>query len=152
MTMEKRTNLLVKGAEALKPLFAAGHYVKNSRIEKTIQELVKIRVSQINGCAYCLDMHWKDARAMGETEQRLYGLSAWQESPYYSERERAALRWAEAVTACKVPNPVYDEVASNFTEEELVDLTMVVANINTWNRLNICFPKTPGTYTIGQWS
>lgn len=151
-TMEKRTNLLAKGQEALKPLFAAGNYVTNSRIEKNLQELVKIRVSQLNGCAYCLDMHWKDARAMGETEQRLYGLSAWHESPYYSERERAALQWAEAVTACKVPNAVYSEAARHFTEEELVDLTMVVTVINTWNRLNISFPKTAGTYKVGQWA
>lgn len=150
--MEKRTNLLAKGQEALKPLFTAGNYLTNSRIEKNLQELVKIRVSQLNGCAYCLDMHWKDARAMGETEQRLYGLSAWHESPYYSERERAALQWAEAVTACKVPNAVYAEAARHFTEEELVDLTMVVTVINTWNRLNISFPKTAGTYKVGQWA
>ena len=89
---------------------------------------------------------------MGETEQRLYGLSAWHESPYYSERERAALQWAEAVTACKVPNAVYSEAARHFTEEELVDLTMVVTVINTWNRLNISFPKTAGTYKVGQWA
>jgi AhpD family alkylhydroperoxidase len=149
--MEKRANLLAKGPEALKPLFTMGNYVKNSRIEKTLQELVKIRVSQINGCAFCLDMHWKDARAMEETEQRLYGLSAWHESPYYSERERAALQWAEAVTDCKVPNEVYDKVAQHFTEEELIDLTMVVSLINTWNQLNISFPKEViGTYKVGQ--
>src|SRR5688572_9975873 len=88
--MNNRLNLMAKGQAALKPLFALGHYVKNSSIEKDLQELVKIRVSQINRCAYCLDMHWKDARALGETEQRLYGLSAWQESPYYTDRERAA--------------------------------------------------------------
>lgn len=149
--MEKRTNLLAKGGEALKPLLSVGNYVKNSRIEKPLQELVKIRVSQINGCAYCLDMHWKDARALGETEQRLYGLSAWHESPYYSERERAALQWAEAVTACKVPNAVYAEAAQHFTEVELIDLTMAVTTINTWNRLNISFPNIVGTYEVGQW-
>lgn len=145
-----RTNLSAKGQEALKPLFAAGNYLKNSSIGKTLQELVKIRVSQINACAYCLDMHWKDARALGETEQRLYGLSAWQESPYYSERERAALQWAEAVTACKVPDPIYAEAARHFTEEELIDLTMSVTLINTWNQLNIAFPKKAGTYTAAQ--
>lgn len=144
-----RTNLSAKGQEALKTLFAAGQYLKNSRIEKTLQELVKIRVSQINRCAYCLDMHWKDARALGETEQRLYGLSAWEESPYYSERERAALQWAEAVTACKVPDPVYAEAAKHFNEQELIDLTRVVNVINTWNQLNIAFPKEPGTYQAG---
>lgn len=148
--MEKRTNFFLKGQEGLKPLFAMGNYVKNSRIEKPLQELVKIRVSQINKCAYCLDMHWKDARAMGETEQRLYGVSAWEEAPYYTDRERAALLWAEAVTACKVPDNVYSEVSRHFTEEELIDLTMAVTNINTWNRLNISFPHGIGTYRVGQ--
>ncbi|MGN6438014.1 MAG: carboxymuconolactone decarboxylase family protein [Agriterribacter sp.] len=148
--MEKRTNFFVKGQEALKPLFAMGSYVKNSRIEKSLQELVKIRVSQINKCAYCLDMHWKDARAAGETEQRLYGLSAWEESPYYTDRERAALLWAEAVNVCKVPDAVYAAVSAHFGEEELIDLTMVVTNINTWNRLNISFPHAIGTYRVGQ--
>lgn len=149
--MEKRTNLLTKGRGALKSLFAMEHYLKDSRIEKSLQELIKIRVSQINCCAYCLDMHWKDARAIGETEQRLYGLSTWHESPYYSEKERAALEWTEAVTACKVPDEVYARTARHFTEEELIDLTMAVTAINTWNRLNISFPKTAGTYQVGQW-
>ena len=149
--MEKRTNLLAKGQEALKPLFAMGHYVKNSRIEKNLQELVKIRVSQINGCAYCIDMHWKDARAIGETEQRLYGLSAWQESPYYNDRERAALQWTEAVTVCKMPDAVYTQAAEHFTEEELIDLTMAITNTSTWNRLNISFPNEVGSYKVGQW-
>lgn len=148
--MEKRANFFIKGQEALKPLFAMGNYVKNSRIEKPLQELVKIRVSQINKCAYCLDMHWKDARGMGETEQRLYGLSAWEESPYYTEKERAALLWAEAVTASKIPDAVYAEVSPHFTEEELIDLTMAVTTINTWNRLNISFPHAIGSYRVGQ--
>jgi AhpD family alkylhydroperoxidase len=148
--MEKRLNLLAKGQDALKPLFEMGNYVNNSRIEKSLQELVKIRISQINGCAFCLDMHWKDARAAGETEQRLYGLSAWSESPYYSDRERAALQWAEAVTECKVPNAVYEEAIQYFIEEELIDLTMVIATINTWNQLNISFSKTAGTYKVVQ--
>jgi AhpD family alkylhydroperoxidase len=148
--MDKRLNLLAKGQNALKSLFEMGNYVNNSRIEKSLQELVKIRISQINGCAYCLDMHWKDARSMGETEQRLYGLSAWSESPYYSDRERAALQWAEAVTEFKVPNEVYAEAIQYFSEEELIDLTMVVATINTWNQLNISFPKTAGTYKVAQ--
>lgn len=146
-----RANLFAKGQEALKPLFAAGNYLKKSRIEKPLQELIKVRVSQINSCAFCLDMHWKDARALGETEQRLYGLNAWHESPYYSERERAALQWAEAVTACKVPDEIYAETAQHFTEEELIDLTTVVTVINTWNQLNIAFPKEViGTYEVGQ--
>jgi AhpD family alkylhydroperoxidase len=128
--MEKRTNLLAKGQEALKPLFAAGNYLKNSRIEKSLQELVKTRVSQINRCAYCLDMHWKDARATGETEQRLYGLSAWSESPYYSERERAALQWAEAVTICKVPDAVYAATKQHFNEEELIERSNILMRKN----------------------
>jgi len=148
--MEKRLNLLTKGQGALKSLFEMGNYVNNGGIEKSLQELVKIRISQINGCAYCLDMHWKDARAMDETEQRLYGLSAWKESPYYSDREIAALQWAEAVTECKVPNEVYAEAIQYFNEEELIDLTMVVATINTWNQLNISFPKIAGTYKVAQ--
>jgi len=116
-----------------------------------LQELVKLRVSQINGCAFCLDMHWKDARAAGETEQRLYGLNAWHESPYYSARERAALQWAEAVTDCNVPDEVYAEVAPHFTEEEMVDLTMTVSLINVWNQLNISFSKEGvGTYKTGE--
>jgi AhpD family alkylhydroperoxidase len=146
--MEKRIDLIAHGQQALKHLFDAGNYLKNCSIEKSLQELVKIRVSQINGCAYCLDMHWKDARSMGETEQRLYGLSVWHESPYYSERERAALQWAEAVTDCKVPDTVYAEAAQHFTEKELIDVTMVTTVINTWNRLNICFPKTAGSYQV----
>jgi len=148
--MQKRIMFFNKGQEALKHLFAMGNYVAHSSIDKTIQELVKIRVSQINRCAYCLDMHWKDARAMGETEQRLYGLSAWRESPYYSDRERAALAWAEAVTACVTPDEVYAEVSSQFSEQELVDLTMAITNINTWNRLNVPFPHGIGTYKVGQ--
>lgn len=148
--MEKRTNFFVKGPEALKPLFAMGNYLKNSRIEIPLQLLIEIRVSQINRCAYCLDMHWKDARAIGETEQRLYGLGVWQESPYYTDRERAALLWAEAVTACKVPDAVYEKVSQHFSEEELIDLTMAVGTINTWNRLNISFPHGVGTYRVGQ--
>jgi len=150
--MENRFNLSSKGQNALKPLFLMGSYLKDSQIETALQELIKIRVSQINRCAYCLDMHWKDARANGEIEQRLYGLSAWNESPYYTERERAALKWAEAVVCCKIPNKIYDEVAQHFTEEELIDLTMVASLINTWNQLNIAFPKVAGTYRVGQWS
>ena len=94
-------------------------------------------------------MHAKDARAHGETEQRLYGLSAWRETPYYSKRERAALAWAEAVTACDVSNEVYNEAKEQFSEEELIDLTLAVTAINTWNRLNLAFPKEPGTYRVG---
>jgi len=129
---------------------AIGDVVKASGLDKELTELVKIRASQINGCAYCLDMHYKDARAHGETEQRLYGLSTWQESPYYTDRERAAFAWAEAVNACHVPDEVYAETRKHFTEEEMVDLTLSVGAINVWNRINISFPHAVGTYQVGQ--
>ncbi len=152
--MEKvvRIDYSKQGQEAVRPLYALGRYLKNSDIEANLQELIKIRVSQMNGCAFCLDMHWKDARAMGETEQRLYGLGAWHESPYYSDRERAGLLWAEAVTTCNVPDEVYAETSKYFNEKELVDLTMAVNLINVWNRLNIPFSKdNVGTYKAGQY-
>jgi AhpD family alkylhydroperoxidase len=112
-------------------------------------DLVQLRASQINRCAYCIDMHWKDLRSAGETEQRLYGLDAWRESPYYSDRERAALAWTEAVTLATdgfVPDPVYDQVRSHFSEKELVDLTIAVVTINAWNRMNVAFRTEAGNY------
>ena len=124
-------------------------YVRTSGLERSLLELVKVRASQINGCAYCLDMHTKDARAAGESEQRLYVLSAWRETPFYSERERAALAWAEAVTLVgetHVPDEVYEEARQQFNEVELVNLTMAVVTINAWNRLSIAFRTVPGTY------
>jgi len=148
--MEQRLNLYEKGQNALKTLFGIGGYLKKSAVELSLMELVHFRVSQINQCAYCLDMHYKDARAKGETEQRLYGLSAWREAPYYSNRERAAFAWAEAVTACHVPDEIYTEAKAAFTDEELIDLTLTVTTINTWNRFNLAFPNTPGTYEVGQ--
>ncbi|MBE9463475.1 carboxymuconolactone decarboxylase family protein [Dyadobacter subterraneus] len=148
--MEPRINLHEKGQNALKTLYAIGGYLKKSPLEKNLIELVLFRVSQINSCAYCLDMHSKDARAKGETEQRLYGLSAWRETPYYSERERAALGWAEAVTKVVVPDEVYNETKKHFTDEEMIDLTFAITTINTWNRLNIAFPNAVGTYQVGQ--
>ena len=147
--MEKRINVFAKGQNALKPLFEMGSYLKGSTLGAELPELVVFRVSQINKCAYCLDMHYKEARAKGETEQRLYGLSAWRESPYYSERERAALAWAEAVTAAHIPDEVYNQVKDHFSETELIDLTMVVTTINTWNRINLAFPNVAGTYKVG---
>jgi AhpD family alkylhydroperoxidase len=147
--MEKRINVFAKGQGALKPLFEMGAHLKNSTLGIDLIELVNFRVSQINQCAYCLDMHAKEARAKGETEQRLYGLSAWRETPYYTARERAALAWAEAVTAAKVPDEVYNQVKEYFSETELIDLTMAVATINTWNRINLSFPNEPGTYKVG---
>ncbi|MCO5236867.1 MAG: carboxymuconolactone decarboxylase family protein [Chitinophagaceae bacterium] len=152
MTEIKRLDYSTLGQAAFQPMYAMGSYLKKSSIGANLQELVKIRVSQINGCAYCLDMHWKDARAMGETEQRLYGVSAWREAPYYNERERAALLWAESVTASKVPDEVYEAVSKQFSDQELLDLTMAVNLINNWNRLNVSFSKdNVGTYQPGQY-
>jgi len=148
--MEQRLNFQLKGQNALKVVFGLGAYLKKSTIDKQLLELVNFRISQINGCAYCLDMHSKDLRAMGETEQRLYGLSAWRETPYYTEQERAALAWAEAVNACHVPDEVYNQALVHFSEEELVDLTLAVSTINTWNRFNIAFQTIPGDYRVGQ--
>ena len=150
--MEQRINVHEKGQTALKALFGMGGYLKKSPVEQKLLELIYFRVSQINGCAYCLDMHSKDLRAGGETEQRLYGLSAWRETPYYSDRERAALEWAEAVTKCHVPDDVYSEAKSQFSDEELIDLTFAINNINTWNRLNLAFPNVAGTYKVGMFS
>jgi AhpD family alkylhydroperoxidase len=148
--METRLNAFEKGQNAIKTLFGIGGYLKKSSIGVPLQELIHFRLSQINGCAFCLDMHYKDARAHGETEQRLYGLSTWEESPYYTDRERAALAWAEAVNACHVPDDVYAEAKKHFTEEEMVDLTLSVGAINVWNRINISFPHAIGTYQVGQ--
>jgi AhpD family alkylhydroperoxidase len=124
-------------------------YLHQSGLEIPLLHLIKLRASQINGCAYCIDMHWKDLRAIGENEQRLYGLDAWEESPYYSDRERAALAWTEAVTRvadAHVPDEVYEDVRKHFSEKELADLTLAVATINAWNRLAISFRAEPGKY------
>jgi AhpD family alkylhydroperoxidase len=122
---------------------------KSSKLEPSLLELVRMRASQINGCAYCIDMHSKDARAEGETEQRLYALDAWRETPFFTDRERAALAWTEAVTQVAeghVPDAVFEEARKRFTEEELVNLTLAVVTINGWNRLAISFRAVPGDY------
>ncbi len=129
-------------------------YVRSSGLERPLLELVKLRASQMNGCAYCVDMHTKDARALGETEQRLYAVTVWQEAPFFTERERAALAWTEAVTCVgytHVPDDVYQKARQHFGEKELVDLTMAVIAINGWNRLAVSFRKEAGTYqpTLG---
>ena len=126
--------------------------VRQAGFDSRLVDLVRMRASQINGCAYCLDMHSKDARANGETEQRLYGLDAWRETPYYSARERAALEWTEALTLVsdtRVPDDVYERVREQFSEDELVHLSLAVVAINGWNRLNIAARTVPGDYVAG---
>ena len=153
--MKQRINAMEKAQGALAAMFGLGKYLAKSSIEKPLQHLIEYRVSQINGCAYCLDMHSKDLRAAGETEQRLFVLDAWREAPFYTERERAALAWAEAVTrltGCQVSDEVYDEARKEFSEQELIDLTMCVVAINGWNRLNIAFRTEAGAYQPGQWA
>jgi AhpD family alkylhydroperoxidase len=132
---------------------ALDQYLQACGRERMLIFLVQLRVSQINGCAYCLDMHWKDLLAAGEDQQRLYSLDAWRECPYYSDRERAALAWADAVTRVAdghVPDAIYDEARAQFSERELADLTLAVATINAWNRLSIAARLKPGTYQPAQ--
>lgn len=153
--MEQRIKDQVKVQNAMKPLFGFGAYLAKSPIEQKLINLINFRVSQINGCAFCLDMHSKDLRAEGETEQRLYMLDAWREATLYSERERAALAWAEAVTKIKdgnVPDEIYDEARSQFSEQELIDLTIVTITINSYNRINIAFKTPSGNYQPGQYA
>jgi AhpD family alkylhydroperoxidase len=130
-------------------LDALDRYLNESGLDETMLHLVRLRASQVNACAYCIDMHWKDLRALGEGEQRLYSLDAWRESPYYTDRERAALAWAEAVTLLTdghVPEHVYDQARSQFSAKELCDLTLAVATINAWNRLSISARLDAGGY------
>ena len=132
---------------------ALDRYLQDCSLEKALIMLVQLRASQLNGCAYCLDMHWKDLRAIGENEQRLYSLDAWRECPYYTERERAALAWTEAVTLITndhVSDAVYEAVRQQFSERELSDLTLALAAINAWNRLSVAGRLTPGTYQPAQ--
>lgn len=147
--MTTRLNYVKAAPGAYRAMSQLEQYVKNCGLEKSLVELVKIRASQINGCAFCIDMHTKDARAAGESEQRIYLLSAWRESPFYTERERAALEWAEALTLIAndhVPDEIYERVKPHFTDEELANLTLAVATINSWNRLAISFRSEVGSY------
>ncbi|MEJ2901951.1 carboxymuconolactone decarboxylase family protein [Pedobacter panaciterrae] len=150
--MEQRINLFAKGQNAIKAMYGLGSYLAKSPVEKKLLNLIYFRVSQINGCAFCLDMHSKDLRIEGETEQRLYVLNAWRDAPLYTARERAALAWAEAVTRITggdVSDEVYNEAIQQFTEEELIDLTIAVNTINSYNRLNIAFRTPAGDYQPG---
>jgi AhpD family alkylhydroperoxidase len=147
--MKERLNYANVSPDALKAMLEVEKFAATSGLKHSLDELVKTRASQINGCAYCLDMHTKDARKAGETEQRLYVLSAWRETPFYTDRERAALEWTEALTLISkndVPDSLYDSVRKHFNEKEMVALTMAVIAINGWNRLAISFRTVPGTY------
>lgn len=152
--MKQRINVIEKGMPAMKAMYGLGAYLSKSPVEQSLLELIYYRVSQINGCAYCLDMHSKDLLKGGETEQRLFVLPAWREAPFYSDRERAALAWAEALTKLNghaVSDEIYAAAIEQFSEEELIDLTMAVITINGYNRVNLAFPNMAvvGTYTPG---
>lgn len=146
--MDARLDYAKLAPDATRALYSLGGYLAKCGLEHPLLELIKIRASQINGCAFCIDMHTKDARAAGETEQRIYALNAWRETPFFSNRERAALAWTEAVT--RIGNGVHDslfeEARTEFSEKELVDLTWAVAAINAWNRIAISFRSVPGAY------
>jgi AhpD family alkylhydroperoxidase len=147
--MEPRIEYAKVAPGTVQVMQALEGYVRQSGLEPDVLELVRVRASQINGCAFCIDMHTKDARAAGESEQRLYALDAWRETPFFSEREQAALEWTEAVTRVSeghVPDEVYERARGQFTEKELVDLTMAVVVINGWNRLAISTRAVPGSY------
>jgi AhpD family alkylhydroperoxidase len=147
--MTQRIDYARLAPEALKPQYAMEVYVRRSSVDHALLHLVKLRASYLNGCAYCVDMHTQDARAAGETEQRLYAVPVWRETPFFTPRERAALAWTEAVTEVGrtgVPDAVYDEARAHFSETELVDLTMAVIVINGWNRLSVAFRTPPGSY------
>ena len=147
--MEERLNYAKVSTDAMKAMRELEKYVAASGLERPLYELIKTRASQINGCAYCIDMHTKDARKAGETEQRLYALSAWRETPFYTDRERAALEWTEALTLISknnVPDSLYNSVRKHFDEKEIVALSMAIIAINGWNRLAIGFRTVPGSY------
>jgi AhpD family alkylhydroperoxidase len=147
--MESRVSYLKAAPGARDALLRLSEYVSHCGLEETLVDLVSLRASQINGCAFCIDMHWKDLRALGQSEEALYMLDAWRESPGYTERERAALAWTEAVTLITeghVPDEVYQAVRKQFSDAELANLTLAVAVINSWNRMNIAFRTPAGHY------
>jgi len=149
--MKERLNYAQVSPDALKAMRELEKYVAASGLERPLYELVKTKASQINGCAYCLDMHTKDARKAGETEQRLYALSAWRETPFFTGRERAALEWTEALTLISeddVSDSLYDGVRKHFNEKEMVALSIAIVTINGWNRLAIGFRTVPGSYKL----
>src|SRR5690349_9366609 len=150
--MKARIDLMQVNPGIIRAMLGLERQIRQAGLDGRLLDLVRMRASQINGCAYCLDMHSKDARALGETEQRLYGLEAWREAPYYSARERAALEWTEALTLVsesRVPDDVYERVRAEFSEDELVHLSLAVVAINGWNRLNIAARTVAGDYVPG---
>jgi AhpD family alkylhydroperoxidase len=150
--MKARIDLMHVSPGIIHAMLGLERQIQKAGLDGKLLDLVRMRASQINGCAYCLDMHSKDARANGETEQRLYGLEAWRESPYYSARERAALDWTEALTLVAethVPDEVYERVREQFSEEELTNLSLAIVAINGWNRLNVAARTVPGDYVAG---
>lgn len=150
--MQPRIDYGQASPKGLAAMLGMEHHVHASGLDPTLIELVKLRASLINGCAYCVDMHTKVARSFGETEQRLYAVSVWRETPFFSDRERAALAWTEAVTLVnvdQVPDEVYELARQHFGEQELVDLTLTIVTINGWNRLAIAFRVVPGTFQLG---
>lgn len=147
--MQPRLNYQNLAHNGVRLMMEMEAYLRHSGLEPSLMELIKMRTSQMNGCAFCLDMHSKDARAAGETEQRLYGLDAWRETPYYTDRERAALSWTEALTNVQqghVPDSVFEEVKRHFSDEEIANLTLAINQINSWNRISIAFRAVPGSY------
>src|SRR6195256_6066349 len=147
--MEPRLDYRKFSPEPLQAMLAMEKYIAGCGLDHKFVHLLKLRASQINGCAYCIDMHSIDARAAGETEQRLYALDAWRETPFFTDRERAALAWAESITRISethVPDIVFEEVKRNFSEKEVIDLTIVATVINMWNRIAISTRAVPGRY------
>jgi AhpD family alkylhydroperoxidase len=150
--MKARLDLMHITPGIVQAMLGLERQVRQAGFDEKLLDLIRMRASQINGCAYCLDMHSKDARASGETEQRLYGLNAWRETPYYSARERAALELTEALTRVSetgVPDDLYERVRAQFSEDELVHLTLAIVAINGWNRFNIAARTVPGGYVAG---
>jgi len=149
--MEARLDYTKASPEAFKAMVQLEGVVRRSGIDPKLLELMKIRASQLNGCAYCIDMHTKDARFKGENDQRIYALDAWRETPFFTEKERAALAWTEALTniqAGHAPDAIYDELSRNFSEGEIVNLTLAITTINAWNRIAIGFRLVPGSYHL----
>ena len=147
--MEARFDYMKHSMAAYRSMAGLEHYLRESGLDQKIIHLIKLRVSQINGCAYCLDMHWKDLRGLGESELRLYELGAWEETDLYTDKERAALKWAEVITRIAethAPDEAYAEVRKQFSEKEVADLTVAIATINAWNRLAIAARTEPGKY------